>query len=68
MPKFKLIHNMHVQFEKDRININRDYVITSFLDAKGQLTPKSVVGSGRNSNSYKLLCMSLLPASMKRIQ
>ena len=45
-PKFELIHNiMHVlvtsKFEKDRININVDYVMTSksFLDAQGQLTP-----------------------------
>ena len=42
-PKFELIHNiMHVlvtsKFEKDRININGDYVITSILDAQGQLT------------------------------
>ena len=34
--KFKLIHNiMHVlvtsKFEKDRININRDYVMTSIF-------------------------------------
>ena len=40
-PKFELIHNiMHVlvtsKFEKDRININRDYVMTSiFLTLKG---------------------------------
>ena len=44
-PKFELIHYiMHVlvtsKFEKDRININGDYVMTSiFLDAQGQLTP-----------------------------
>ena len=46
-PKFELIHNiMHVlvtsKFEKDRININGDYVIRDdidFLDAQGQLTP-----------------------------
>ena len=42
-PKFELIHNiMHVlvtsKFEKDRININGDYVMTSILDAQGQLT------------------------------
>ena len=35
-PKFKLIHNiMHVlvnsKFEKDRININGDYVMTSIF-------------------------------------
>ena len=37
------------------------------LDAQGQLTPWSVVRSGRNSNSPEILCMSSLPASMKRI-
>ena len=35
-PKFELIHNiMHIigssKFEKDRININRDYVMTSIV-------------------------------------
>ena len=30
----------------------------NFLDAQGQLTPKSVVRSGRNSNSSEILCMS----------
>ena len=38
-----------------------------FLDAQGQLTPYSVVRTGRNSNSSEILCMSSLPASMKRI-
>ena len=32
-----------------------------------QLTLWSVVGSSRISNSYKLLCMSSIPVSMKRI-
>ena len=36
-----------------------------FSDAQGQLTLLSVVGSGRISNSCKLLCMSYLPASKK---
>ena len=36
-----------------------------FSDVQGQLTPQSVVQSGRNSNSSKLSCMSSLPASMK---
>ena len=40
---------------------------TDVLDAQGQLIPQSVVGSGRNSNSFKHLCMFLLPASMKMI-
>ena len=39
----------------------------NFLDAQGQLTPSSVVRSGQNSNSSEILCMSLLPASIKRI-
>ena len=34
-----------------------------FSNAQGQM-----VQSGRNSNSSKLLCMSLLPARMKKIQ
>ena len=38
-----------------------------FSDAQGQLTMQSVVGSGQNSKSFKLLCMSSLPARMKRI-
>ena len=37
-----------------------------FSDAQGQLTLLSVVGSGRISNSCKLLCMSQLPASIKK--
>ena len=40
----------------------------NFLDAQGQLSPLSVVRSGRNSNSSEILCMSLLPASVKRIR
>ena len=38
-----------------------------FSDAQGQLTPQSVVRSGRISNSSELSCMSSLPAIMKRI-
>ena len=38
----------------------------NFLDAQGQLTPQSVVRSGRNSNSSEILCMSSLPASIIR--
>ena len=40
----------------------------NFLDAQGQLTPLSVVRSGRNLNLSEILCMSLLPASIKRIR
>ena len=38
-----------------------------FSDAKGQLTPQSVVKTRRISSSFELSCMSLLPASMKMI-
>ena len=39
-----------------------------FPDAQGQLTPQSLVRSGRISNSSKMLWMSSLPASMKKIR
>ena len=39
-----------------------------FYDAQGKLTPQSVVGSTLNSNSSKLLWLSLLPARVKKIQ
>ena len=34
---------------------------------QGQLTLESVVQSSRNSNSSEILCMSSLPANIKRI-
>ena len=40
----------------------------NFLDAQGQLTPLSVIRSGQNLNSSEVLCMSSLPASIKRIE
>ena len=39
-----------------------------FPDAQGQLTPESLVRSGRISNSFEMLWMSSLPASMKKIR
>ena len=42
--------------------------IGNFSDFQGQLTPQSMVQSGRNSNSFELSRMSSLPASMKRIR
>ena len=38
-----------------------------FSGPQGQLTPQSVVQSGRNSNLSQLSCMLSLPASMKMI-
>ena len=39
-----------------------------FYDAQGKLTPQSEVGSTLNSNSSKLLWLSLLSARMEKIQ
>ena len=39
-----------------------------FPDTQGQLSPQSVVGSGRISNSSKILWLFSLTARMKKIQ
>ena len=39
-----------------------------FPDAQGQLTPQSLIRSGRISNLFEMLWMFLLPASMKKIR
>ena len=39
-----------------------------FQDAQGQLTPQSLVRSGRISNSSEMLWMFSVPASMKKIR
>ena len=39
----------------------------NFSDAQGQITLELVAVSGRNLNSYKLSCMSSLPARMRMI-
>ena len=39
-----------------------------FPDAQGQLTPQALVRSGRISNSFEMLWISLLPASIKKIR
>ena len=72
-PKFKLVRDIMdvlvtYKFKIDLINNKpRKSGNIDFLDAQGQVTPKSVVGSCQNSNSSKLLCMSSFPASIKRI-
>ena len=40
----------------------------NYPDAQGQLTPHSLVRSGRISNSSEMLWMSSVPASMKKIR
>ena len=39
-----------------------------FCDAHGQPTLQSVIGIGRNLNSYEMFWLSLLPAKKKKIQ
>ena len=39
-----------------------------FSNTQGQITPRSEVGSGRNSNSYEMLWMSLLLPRIKKIR
>ena len=57
--------------EEDPINNISVRVVTTlftdFSDAQGQLTPKSEKEYCRNSNSFKLLWLVLLPARMKKI-
>ena len=77
-PKFELIQAfMHVlvtcKNEDDRFKNEVARVFTRFLPLQvygdfsrrsKQLTPQSLVRSGRISNSSEMLCMSSLPASM----
>ena len=57
--------------EEDPIKNEGARVVTTlfinFLDAQGQLTPKSVMESCRNSNSSELSWLVLLSARMKKI-
>ena len=58
-------------YEEDPIkNEGARVVTTLFIDfthAQEQLTPKSAMESCRNSNTFKLLWLTLLPARMKKI-
>ena len=57
---------------KDPIKNEGARVLTTlyinFSDTQGQLTQQSLVRSGRISNSYEILWMFSLPASIKKIQ
>ena len=59
------------QYEEDPIENRGARVFTTlyinFSDAQGQITLDLVVVCGRNSFSFKLSCMSSLPASMRMI-
>ena len=57
--------------EEDPIKNEGARVVTTlfidFSEAQGQLTPKSMMESCRNSNPSKLLWLTLLPASINMI-
>ena len=72
-PNFELLRALMsvivtCKYEKERTKNSRERWRNRCLDVLGQETLWSVVGSGRISNSSKILCISSLPASMKRIQ
>ena len=57
--------------EEDPIKNEGARVVTTLFincsDAQGQLTPKSVMESCRNSNSFEILWLVLLSARIKKI-
>ena len=61
-----------IQLKMKALECSQDFShyksIGIFPDAQGQLTPQSLVRSGRFSNSSEMLWMSSLPASMKKIR
>ena len=61
-----------IQSKKKELECSQDFShyksMGIFPDAQGQLTPQSLVRSGRISNSFEMLWMSSLPASMKKIR
>ena len=60
------------KYEEDPIKSEGARVFTTlysnFSDMQGQITLKLVVVSGRNLNSFKLSCMSSLPARKRMIE
>ena len=76
-PTFELIRDVMdvlvtCKYEEDPIkNEGARVFITlysNFSDTQGQITLELVVVSGRNLNSFKLSCMSSLPARMRMIE
>ena len=63
----KLIHTKMKELEWSQ-DFYHNKSMEIFPDAQGQLTPQSLVESGPNSNLSEILWLSLLPASMKKIQ
>ena len=60
------------KYEEDPIKIESARVATTlnidFSNTQGQITPRSEVGSGQNSNSSEMLQMSLLLPRIQKIR
>ena len=60
------------KYEEYPIKIEKARVATiqniDFSYTKGQITPQSAVGSGRNPKSFEMLWLSLLLPSIKKIR
>ena len=60
------------RIKKNRMKNEGASVVTTlnidFSNTHGQITPRSEVGSGRNSNSSEMLRMSLLLPRVKKIR
>ena len=65
--RMRMIHSKMKELECSQ-DFSHYKSMGNFPDAQGQLTPQSLVRSGRISNSSEMLWMSLLPASMKKIR
>ena len=61
-----------IQLKMKALDCSQDFSyyksMGNFPDAQGQLTPQSLVRSGRISNSSEILWLSSLPACMKKIR
>ena len=65
--RMKLIHTKMKELEWSQ-DFSHYKSMGLFQNAQGQLTPKSLVESGPNSNLSEILWLSSLPASMKKIR
>ena len=72
LPEYELIRDFMpvpviCNFHEDPIKTNQAMLGTrlnmGFFGIKGQVTPESMVRSGRNLNLFEILCLSMLSAS-----
>ena len=66
-PKFYACPRYLQVWRRSDQNRRRHRVHNIFSSAQEQVTPKSMDGHGRNSNTSEILCLSCLPASLTNI-